>query len=103
MVTKFRNAHAVAKHSKSLCDYQLCKLEKVKGLDIRDTYMYMNDKAAATFVRAIANVAREEVCKTLNRANNVLFSYNVHVYERILQLKKSERPVGQKVFREDSL
>ena len=73
MVIKFRNAHAVAKHRKSFCDYQfLCKLDKAKGLDIGDTYM--NDKATATFVRAIANVAREEVCKTLKSANNLLFS-----------------------------
>ena len=32
MVIKFRNAHAVAKHSKSFCDYQfLCKLDQAKG------------------------------------------------------------------------
>ena len=45
----FRNAHAVIKNNRPLSDYKwLCSMDKMKGLDIGDTYL--NDKAAFNFI-----------------------------------------------------
>jgi hypothetical protein len=37
----------------------LCRLDKMKGLDVGESYL--NDKAAASFVQSIANVTQEDV------------------------------------------
>jgi len=67
LVMKFMNAHAVAMHHKSFRDYLLlCKLDKMKGLDVGDTYL--NDKAAASFVKSIANVTQVDVIHKLDAA-----------------------------------
>jgi hypothetical protein len=43
-------AHSVCKNNRPLTDFiWLCQLDKVKGLDIADTYM--NEKAATNFIK----------------------------------------------------
>jgi hypothetical protein len=50
----FRNAHAVAKHHLSFRTYTvICKLDKMKGHDIGDSYL--NDKKAAEFLKKHCN------------------------------------------------
>jgi hypothetical protein len=68
LLVKFRNAHAIAKHHKSLVDYKfLCMLDKAKGLDVGINYL--NDKAASMFVSSTASVTRYQVCEQLRKAN----------------------------------
>ena len=55
----FRNAHAVIKNNRPLSDYKwLCSLDKVKGLDIGDTYL--SDKAAFNFISSIAEAEKQK-------------------------------------------
>ena len=59
LMLKFRNAHFIAKHAKSFCDYtKLCELDEVKGLDVGHTYR--TDKYSAVFIQFIAASVNEE-------------------------------------------
>ena len=61
----FRNCHAIGKKGRPYTDYVwICLLDKLKGVDIGDTYL--NDKAAAVFMHHIAEVAREELVESVN-------------------------------------
>jgi hypothetical protein len=71
MTLKFRTAHAIAKHNRSFLDYKfICKLDKMKGLDVGEQYTH--DKAAATIMSYIASATRSEICEKLK--NSTFFS-----------------------------
>jgi len=60
LVTKIRNAHAVAKHNLSFRTYSvICKLDEIKGIPIGS--QYCSDKAGAEFCESIARSTRSEV------------------------------------------
>ena len=66
----FRNAHGVAKHKKSLSDYNwLCDLDEAKGLTLGQTYR--NSKACSTFVKYIAMTAMDQVADEIKKAEFV--------------------------------
>ena len=63
----FRNAHAVAKHKKSISDYNwLCHLDEAKGLTLGRTYPNIND--CTTFIKYIATTAKDEVADKIKKA-----------------------------------
>lgn len=65
LVLKFRTVHTLAKCHLSFNLYKtICRLDKVKGLDLGSSYL--NDKAAASFMSAIAKVVQQDVVKTLS-------------------------------------
>ncbi|XP_046577709.1 zinc finger protein 862-like [Haliotis rubra] len=67
MTFLFRNAHAVAVKNRPLSDFKwLCELDKVKSLEVGDTYL--NDRAALNFIQAIAATQHDEVINNLEHA-----------------------------------
>ena len=63
----FRNAHSVCKNNGPLTDFiSLCQLDKVKGLDIAETYM--NEKAATNFIKYIGIGEREQTISLLEKS-----------------------------------
>lgn len=63
----FRNAHSVCKNNRPLTDFiWLCQLDKVKGLDIADTYM--NEKAATNFIKYIGISEHEQTISLLEKS-----------------------------------
>ncbi|XP_053393195.1 E3 SUMO-protein ligase KIAA1586-like [Mercenaria mercenaria] len=74
LIIKFRTAHALAKSHQSFNFYNtICRLDKVKGLDVGKSYL--NDKAAASFTKAIAEVTRQKVLKKLRQSP--FFSFTI--------------------------
>ncbi|XP_023931683.1 uncharacterized protein LOC112042031 [Lingula anatina] len=78
LVSKFRSAHAIAKHHLSFNLFKtFCKLDTAKGLGVGTSHT--TDKSAAQFVSAIANVERRRViqkiesCKFLSLTMDVIF------------------------------
>ena len=66
----FRNAHAVAKHKKSISDYNwLCDLDEAKGLTLGRTYRNIN--TCTTFIQYIATSAKDQVADEIKRAKFV--------------------------------
>lgn len=60
------------KNNRPLNDFTwLCSLDKMKGLDLSDTYL--NNKAALQFVKSIAGTEREKSCDILKSVN--VFSF----------------------------
>ena len=63
----FRNAHAVIKNNRPFTDFDwLCSLDKVKGIDIGETYL--NRKAALQFGMGIASSLRSDTQNMLKKA-----------------------------------
>ena len=63
----FRNAHALAKHSRPYTDYNwICKLDITKELDVGQTYT--NEKACVAFIHYIANTERKITTEILENA-----------------------------------
>ena len=68
----FRNTHAIVKHNRPLSDFHwLCSLDKMKGLDIGNTYL--NDRAALDFVGSIAKAERDGIGSMINKAPFISF------------------------------
>ena len=66
----FRNAPAVAKHKKSISDYNwLCDLDEAKGLTLGRTYRNIN--TCTTFIQYIATSAKDQVADEIKRAKFV--------------------------------
>ena len=70
MCKLFRNAHAVARHSRPYRDFVwMCTLDNVKGVQIGNTYR--NDKQCATFIHHIAQAQRDEIKEMVTEAKFV--------------------------------
>ena len=66
----FRNTHAVAKHKKSISDYNwLCDLDEAKGLTLGRTHRNIN--ACTTFMKYIAITAKDQVADEKKKAKFV--------------------------------
>ena len=70
LVNLFRNAHAIAYHSRPFKDFTwMCNLDEKKGVNVGCTYR--NDKQCKVFVDAIAAVERKDLETDLKRARFV--------------------------------
>ena len=66
----FRNAHAFAKHKKSISDYNwLCDLDEAKGLTLGKTYRNIN--ARTTFIKYITTTAKDQITDKIKKAKLV--------------------------------
>lgn len=64
LVLKFRTVHTLAKSHLSFNLYKtFCRLDKVKGLDLGNSYL--NDKAAASFMSAIARAVQMDIVEVI--------------------------------------
>ena len=70
MCKLFRNAHAIARHSRPYTDFVwMCTLDIMKGVQIGNTYI--NDKQCATFIHHIAQAKRDEIKEMVAKAKFV--------------------------------
>ena len=66
----FRNAHAIARHSRPYTDFVwMCTLDDMKGVQIGNTYR--NDKQCAMFIHHIAQAHRDEIKEMVAEAKFV--------------------------------
>ena len=66
----FRNAHAFAKHKKSISDYNwLCDLDEAKGLTLGKTDCNIN--ACTTFIKYITTTAKDQIADKIKKAKLV--------------------------------
>ena len=73
MCKLFRNAHAIARHSRPYTDFVwMCTLDDMKGVQIGNTYR--NDKQCATFIHHIAQAQRDEIKQMAAEAKFVSLS-----------------------------
>jgi hypothetical protein len=73
LVVKFRTVHCLAKCHLSFNLYKtICRLDQSKGLDVGKSYL--NDKSAASFMSAIAQVVRQDIVKVLDQSKYFSFT-----------------------------
>jgi hypothetical protein len=62
----FRNAHAIAKNSRPLRDFNwMATLDEKKGIQVGETYR--NDKSCKSFITAISSIEQENIRKELDK------------------------------------